>query len=496
MLFLGIDVGSSSVKLSVLDGETGKSVAQTQYPATELAIASPAPGFAEQAPETWWECVCAGLNILKEKVDLKAISAIGIAYQMHGLVLVDEKQQVLRPAIIWCDSRAVPYGDEALEGLGTDYCYSHLLNAPGNFTAAKLRWVQANQPEIYANIHAAMLPGDYIAMRLSGVINTTATGLSEGTLWDYKARAPAQALLDHWGMSPELLPEIVPTLGFQSAVSDTMAEELGLNRGTPITYRAGDQPNNALSLFALEPGEVAATAGTSGVIYAVTDQPATDPEGRVNTFLHVSDTADTPRNGVLACVNGTGRAYSWLRQTLAQAGGDAAYPLLNELAEATPIGADGLMVLPFGNGAERLLQNRNLGAKMLNLDFNRHQLGHLVRATQEGIAFALNMGFGVLESIGAQCRTVKAGHSNLFLSPLFCEVFANTTGATVELYDTDGAEGAARAAAIGAGFYTTSSAAFSHLTQIKRIEPTSELTEHYQAAYQRWQLALEQALLA
>lgn len=487
MLFLGIDVGSSSVKLSVLDGTSGQCLASTQYPGdAELAIQSPQAGFAEQDPAVWWDCVTQGLTQLKASVELKAIAGIGISYQMHGLVLVDDQQQVLRPAIIWCDSRAVPHGEEALEALGQDYCFDHLLNSPGNFTAAKLRWVQRNEPELFAKVRHMMLPGDYIAMRLSGEVNTTASGLSEGTLWDFKNHAVAQGLLDHWEMPSLLVPPLVPTLGLQSTVNAAAAAELGLNAGTPISYRAGDQPNNAFSLNVLKPGEVAATAGTSGVIYAVTEHAATDRAGRVNTFLHVSHQPEAPRNGVLACVNGTGRAYSWLRQVLASTGTAPDYPRLNELACATPVGAEGLTLLPFGNGAERLLQNKNPGAQISHLDFNRHQLGHMVRATQEGIAFALNKGFDVLKQIGVDCKRIRAGKSNMFLSPLFAEAFANVTGATIELYNTDGAEGAARAAAVGTGFYSEAAEAFNHLQVLATIDPEPHLITQYQAAYQQW----------
>lgn len=490
MLFLGIDVGSSSVKLSILNAQTGHCVASCQHPETELDIAAPSPGFAEQDPALWWECVELGLKKLSDQINLREIQAIGIAYQMHGLVLVDHNNAVLRPAIIWCDSRAVPYGQAAFDALGEEYCFKHLLNSPGNFTAAKLRWVQENEPDIYRQIKHLLLPGDYLAMRLSGEVTTTATGLSEGTLWDYTAKAPATELLAHWDIDPTLIPPHQPIIGTQCKLSDQAAQALGLTPGTPITYRAGDQPNNAFSLNALEPGEVAATAGTSGVIYAVTDKNIADTQGRVNTFLHVSNTDNTPRNGVLACVNGTGRAYSWLRQTLSAGGANADYNTLNQLAESTPIGAEGLSVLPFGNGAERLLQNKNLGAQIAGLDYNRHGLGHWIRATQEGIVFALNTGFDVLKTLGVECTTVKAGKSNMFLSPLFAQAFANTTGTTVELYNTDGAEGAARGAALGHGYYNTAHEAFTQLQVLQTIEPNSD-AEQYQASYRVWRQQLQ-----
>lgn len=488
MLFLGIDIGSSSVKLSVLDGATGKSRGALSYPESELAIASPSVGFAEQNPETWWDCVRQGFArlIARDNINPQEIDAIGISYQMHGLVLVDSNQQVLRPSIIWCDSRAVPLGEKALADLGSDYCFEHLLNSPGNFTAAKLRWVQENQPEIFARIHKMMLPGDFIAMKLSGVINTTASGLSEGTLWDFKENRIATELLNHWGISTDLIPDLVPSFGVQSFVSDETAVELGLRKGVKICYRAGDQPNNAFSLNVLEPGEVAATAGTSGVIYGVTDQPAADVESRVNTFLHVTNTEAQKRNGVLVCVNGCGRLYSWLRQTLGEAGAVPSYQQLNALAQAVPVGSDGLLFHPFGNGAERIFQNKNVGAQLCNLDFNRHGLGHMVRAAQEGIVFSLNQGFDVLKSLGGSCDVVRAGKGNMFLSDVFAQTFANTTQAAVEMFETDGAEGAARAAALGSGYYASANEAFTGLTRLNVIEPDAQVFAQYQDAYQTW----------
>lgn len=488
MLFLGIDLGSSSTKLSVLDGRTGKSLGSLSYPETELAINSPQPGFAEQDPEVWWDCIQKGFNRLVSRsgFDPKKISAIGISYQMHGLVLVDQNQKVLRPSIIWCDSRAVPLGNTALANLGDDYCFGHLLNSPGNFTAAKLRWVQENQPEIFSKVYKMMLPGDFIAMKLTGEITTTASGLSEGTLWDFKENRVATELLAHWGIDSNLIPTLVPSLGVQGEVKSEVARLLGLGEGVKVCYRGGDQPNNAFSLNVLQPGEVAATAGTSGVIYGVTDKPAADVESRVNTFLHVTNTEQEKRNGVLVCVNGCGRLYSWLRQTISAAGATPSYPQLNDLAQAVSVGSDGLVFHPFGNGAERIFQNKNLGAQLRNLDFNRHGLGHMVRAAQEGIVFSLNQGFDVLKSLGGSCNLVRAGKGNMFLSDVFTQTFANTTQAAVELFETDGAEGAARAAALGSNFYASAKEAFNGLTRVAVVEPQANLAAQYQDAYQAW----------
>jgi len=487
MLFLGIDLGSSSIKLSVIDGETGRCLGSTQYPEKELSIDSPRAGWAEQDPEEWWDCVQKGCRILfaKPGIDSAQIQAIGISYQMHGLVVVDEKHQVLRPAIIWCDSRAVDVGQAAFDNLGSTYCFGHLLNSPGNFTAAKLRWVQENEPELFSRIHKIMLPGDFIAMKLTGEITTSPSSLSEATLWDFSERRLASDLLDHWGIDAGLVPSLVPNIGLQGDVSTQAAQALGLGSGVKVTYRAGDQPNNAFSLKVLEPGEVAATAGTSGVIYGVTDKPVADNQSRVNTFLHVTDTPEHHRNGVLVCVNGTGRLYSWLRQLLS-AGGDIDYQRLNELSAAVAVGSEGLKLYPFGNGAERIFQNRNLGGHINHIDFNRHGLGHIVRAAQEGIVFALNQGFEVLKGLGGSCDVIRVAKGNMFLSDVFTRAFANTTQTTVELYQTDGAEGAARAAGLGYGFFSSQEEAFKGLIRQGTVEPETAMVSQYRDAYEQW----------
>ncbi|HEY7773305.1 MAG TPA: FGGY family carbohydrate kinase [Marinagarivorans sp.] len=496
MYFLGIDIGSSSVKVSVFNGDSGLTIAATHYPKLEMEIASPQPGWAEQSPEFWWQCVkdACGELFTQKAIDPSAIQAIGITYQMHGLVCVDKAQQVLRPSIIWCDSRAVQLGNEALNELGESYCFEQLLNSPGNFTAAKLRWVQLNEPELFAKIHKIMLPGDYIAMRLSGDITTTATGLSEGMLWNHKAQQPEQGLLQLWGMSASLIPELVPAIGEQVSVSASCAEELGLKPGTPVCYRCGDQPNNAFSLNVLNPGDVAATAGTSGVIYSVTDKAIGDRKHRVNTFQHVTHNEQAPRNGILACVNGAGRSFSWLREILSAAGNTVDYGTLNDAASKTPIGSNGLNFMPFGNGAERIFNNAVLGGGLVDIDFNRHSLGHIVRATQEGIVFALKAGFEVIESLGGASKVIRAPSSSLFLSPLFQYAFCNTTQCTLELLTTDSVEGAARGAALGHGFFKNEKETFQSIKRADIFEPEPNAMEQYADAYARWKKHLSQTV--
>ncbi|MBQ9561161.1 MAG: carbohydrate kinase [Prevotella sp.] len=487
---LGFDVGSSSVKASLVDAATGTLVASTFYPETEAPIKAVQAGWAEQSPEMWW--TNAKLALKKVMNESKAtgddIKAIGISYQMHGLVCVDKNQQVLRDAIIWCDSRAVPYGDKAFRDLGSEQCLSHLLNSPGNFTAAKLAWVKDNEPELFSRIYKVMLPGDYLAMKLSGEINTTASGLSEGIMWDFKSNAPAQFLLDYYGFPKDILATIVPTFSVQSHVSEAAAEETGLTVGTPISYRAGDQPNNALSLNVLEPGEIAATGGTSGVVYGVLGEVNYDPRSRVNTFAHVNHTATSTRLGVLLCINGTGILNAWVKRTVAPEG--ISYAEMNELAESVPVGAEGLSIIPFGNGAERILENKETGASIHGINFNIHTKAHIIRAAQEGIAFSFAYGMEIMEQMGMQIKTVKAGHANLFLSPLFRKTLSAVTGAEIELYETDGSIGAAKGAGIGAGIYKDSNEAFSTLKLIATEQPVSD-REAYLKAYENWKKTIQ-----
>jgi xylulokinase len=495
MLLLGYDVGSSSVKAALLEAGTGRCLASAASPKTELPILAVRPGWAEQHPETWWEHVCRATAEIRQQVGarLSDLRAIGISYQMHGLVVTDKNRDVLRPAIIWCDSRAVETGAQAFAALGPERCLAQLLNSPGNFTASKLAWVKANEPALYRRIHAFMLPGDFIAWKMTGTVCTTAAGLSEGILWDVVHERVADMVLDHYGISPALVPPIVGTFAVQGELTPCAAAELGLPAGVPLAYRAGDQPNNALSLNVLRPGEVAATAGTSGVVYGVGGRAAHDPQSRVNTFLHVNHAPGHPRYGVILCVNGAGIMNSWLKRELWPAG-TAAYEGMNAAAAEVPAGAAGLAILPFGNGAERTLGNRSVGASLHGLELNIHTRAHVARAAQEGIAFALHHGMGALREMGLEVATVRAGHANMFLSPVFAESFATVTGTRLELYRTDGAQGAARGAGIGAGIYPSMQAAFASLEVVRSVEPTPGLTTTYQEAYRRWAGLLEMEL--
>lgn len=491
MYLLGYDIGSSSVKASLVNAESGKCVASAFYPKTEAAIVAVRPGWAEQDPANWWANLKQATQAVLAESGVHAadIKAIGISYQMHGLVCVDRNQQVLRPSIIWCDSRAVPYGQRAFEELGADVCLSHLLNSPGNFTAAKLAWVKENEPDVYEKIDKIMLPGDYIAMKLSGTICTTVTGLSECMLWDYKENGIADLVLDYYGFDASLIADVRPTFAEQGRVCAAAACELGLQEGTPVTYRAGDQPNNALSLNVFEPGEIASTAGTSGVVYGVNGEVNYDPKSRVNTFAHVNHGAGQTRLGVMSCISGTGILNSWMKRTVTPQG--ISYDEMNALAAQAPVGCDGISILPFGNGAERILENREIGCSVHGVNFNRHGRQHLLRAAQEGIVFSFKYGIDVMEQMGISVRKIHAGRANMFLSPVFRDTLAGVTGAVIELYDTDGSVGAAKGAGIGAGIYKDNKEAFATLDRLAVIEPDASGRQAYADAYARWKECLE-----
>ena len=488
---LGYDIGSSSVKATLLDIETGRGVASATSPTHEMGMIAVQNGWAEQDPKRWFEELVNATHQLKAKYgfDNQLVAGIGISYQMHGLVLVDKNFKVLRPSIIWCDSRAVEIGNRAFEDLGSQYCLTHLLNSPGNFTASKLRWVKENESQLYEKIYKFMLPGDYIAMRLTGETQTTVSGLSEGIFWDFVEQSVSSKLLDYYGFQEKLIPQVVPTFGISGQLTPTMADKLGLKSGTPVAYRAGDQPNNAFSLNVLNPGELATTAGTSGVVYGINDSPKADEKSRVNSFAHVNSTAQNPRNGVLLCINGTGILNSWLRKL----SNGIDYEEMNKLAASAPIGANGISFLPFGNGAERVLENKIIESHLQGLNFNSHSNAHVFRAAQEGIVFALEYGLKVMREMGVSTKTVRAGYTNMFLSPVFREIFTNITQASIELYNTDGAQGAARGAGIGVGAYDFKSA-FAGLEKLENIDPNPNLRAEYQDAYLRWEMVLEQHL--
>ncbi|MFN8258798.1 MAG: FGGY family carbohydrate kinase [Bacteroidales bacterium] len=486
MYFIGYDIGSSSVKATLLKGDTGKVVASAFYPKTEMKIIAHQNGWAEQEPEAWWENLkLATQDILAHsKVNPSDIKAIGISYQMHGLVVVGKDQKVLRPSIIWCDSRAVEIGNKAFEEIGKEICLSRSLNSPGNFTASKLKWVRENEKNVYDKIYKFMLPGDYIAMKMSGIINTTVTGLSEGILWDFRENTPASFLLNNMKIEPDKLADIVPVFSEQSTLSNTAAKELGLKEGTLISYRAGDQPNNAFSLNVNKNGEIAATAGTSGVVYAVSDAVNYDKQSRVNTFAHVNHSASNPSLGILMCINGTGILNSWLHKNMNNKGLN--YPAMNDLAEKIAIGSEGLRILPFGNGAERILGNKEPGSAVYNLNFNIHTNAHFYRAGQEGIAFSFKYGIDIMNSLGVKPQVIRAGYANMFLSPVFRQTLANINNAVIELYETDGSVGAAKGAALGAGYYSSIDDAFKQFEKISITEPDSKMQPQALAAYQSW----------
>jgi xylulokinase len=491
MLLLGIDIGSSSVKASVIDGETGRCLATSFFPADEMKIIALNPGWAEQDPEVWLNCLKSAISGCSEKLGrtMKDVGAIGISYQMHGLVAVDQTNKVLRPSIIWCDSRAVGYGEKALSFLGRDFCLDHLLNSPGNFTASKLAWVKENEPGIFSKISKVMLPGDYISFCLTGEISTSYSGLSEGIFWDFSRESVSDELMEYYGFNREMLPEASSSFSVRGHLIKRVAMELGLTEGIPVSYIAGDQPNNALSLNVLSPGEVAATAGTSGVIYGVTDIKRADPQSRVNTFLHVNHSPANPRLGVLLCINGTGILNSWLRRI---SGGSLSYNEMNAMAAEVPVGSDGLTILPFGNGSERMLGNKDSGASVCRLNFNRHGSGHLFRAAQEGIAFSFRYGLDIMNKTGINPGFIRAGEANMFLSSIFRETLSNVTNTVINLYNTDGSIGAARGAGIGCGYYKSEKEAFTGLASTGVTEPSANSSAEYNDAYLRWKELLEQ----
>lgn len=486
MYLLGYDVGSSSVKASIVDAETGITVASDFFPKVEMPMYAQRAGWAEQDPEMWWNNLkLASASVLEQSgIQPQDIKAIGISWQMHGLVMIDKNRQLLRPSIIWCDSRAVPYGEKAFDAIGEKKVLSHLLNSPGNFTASKLAWVKENEPELYARIDKVMLPGDYIAMKLTGEISVTVEGLSEGIFWDFKENKLSPDILHHFGFDETMIPEVAPIFGLQGRITASAAEELGLHPGTPLCYRAGDQPNNAVSLNVFNPGEIASTAGTSGVVYGVLDEVKYDPLSRVNIFAHVNHKQEQTRLGVLLCINGTGILNSWIRKNMVSE--KMSYNDMNQLAAASPIGARGISVIPFGNGAERVLENRNVECSFHGINFNIHSRSDILRAAQEGIVFSFQYGMEVMKEIGMDIRVIRAGNANMFLSPLFRETLASISGAQIELFDTDGAAGAAKAAGMGAGIYASNEEAFSSLKKITTVDPDNIRCSTYQEAYQRW----------
>ena len=446
MYLLGLDIGSSFIKVSIVDASNLNCLSNAKYPDQEMKIDSPQPSWAEQHPDVWWTNTQKAIHaaIVSANINSSDITAIGISYQMHGLVCVDKNGTPLRPAIIWCDSRSIEAGNDLAKNLDESYIKNHLLNLPGNFTASKLSWLKTHEPDVYHKIHKIMLPGDYIAYKMTGEFTTTYSGMSEGIFWDFPHHMLSDEVLNAGGFNKNIFPKIGGCFEIISETNVEFEKSLGIKKGTPISYRSGDQPNNAYSLGVLNPGEAAFTAGTSGVIYSVSKDVVFDPLSRVNTFAHVNHSEQHHSLGTLLCINGVGILYNWLRTNLYQ---NTSYDDLEKIAATCDVGSDGLITLPFGNGAERMLGNRKIGASLHNLDFNRHTKAHLIRSGLEGLACAFNYGIEIMKELGINIKTVKVGNDNLFQSHIFCNTLAAMANIEIEICDVAGATGAARGAA-------------------------------------------------
>ena len=488
MYCLGLDIGSSSVKAALVEVKSGKSILSVHEPKNEMNIISLNNDWAEQDPNMWWEYTCNAIKrVCKEShIDSKKITSIGISYQMHGLVIIDKDGEILRNSIIWCDSRAVNIGLEAFSQIGEEKCMSRLLNSPGNFTASKLKWVKDNEPEVYEKVYKYMLPGDYIAYKLTGEINTTRNGLSEGIIWDYKENKPANWLLEYYGIDTNLTPDLIDNFSVQGKTNSISSKETGLAINVPITYRAGDQPNNALSLNVFNAGEAALSGGTSGVIYSITNNLNSKEPSRINHFAHVNYTDNLKCIGKLLCINGAGIQYRWLRNHSI----DASYEKMNEMASKISVGSDGISVIPFGNGAERMLNNKNIGTQICNINLNKHSHGHLYRSSLEGIAFSFMYGIEILKNDNSPISVLRAGNDNLFRSKIFANTVATLIGHEIEIYNTTGAFGAARASAILNGDIETFRNTITKNDHVMTFLPLKNKSE-YEDAYLRWKKDLE-----
>jgi len=491
MYYIGYDLGSSSIKVSIVCSKTGKNIHTLSEPKNEMQIISTQNDWAEQDPNNWWKHICNGTRrILKEsKLDSSEIISIGISYQMHGLVIIDKKGNSLRNSIIWCDSRAVEIGDTAFNDIGSLKCSENLLNSPGNFTVSKLKWVKENEPDIYRKIYKFMLPGDYIAFKMTNIVNSTRNGLSEGILWDYKENKVAKWLLNYYKIDTSLTPNIVENFTNQGETTSRSAKETGLPVGIPITYRAGDQPNNALSLNVLKNGEVAATGGTSGVVYAVTNKLKSKESTRINHFAHVNYSNNNKLIGKLLCINGAGIMYKWLKKNTSA----SSYEEMNNSADKIPIGSNGLVVIPFGNGSERMFNNKNIGTHFFNLNLNIHSESHLYRASLEAIAFSFVYGIEIMKDDGTQIKIIKAGNDNLFKSDIFSNTVSTLINHDIEIYNTTGSVGAARASGLIDGDFDKFGDFLSQNNHVKTYKPNKNNKE-YIKAYKNWKNELKTLL--
>ena len=455
--YLGLDIGTSGTK-ALLITEDGRHVASDT---AEYPLSTPRPQWAEQDPEDWWQAVLLTTKSVLRKANIggEEVAGIGLSGQMHGSVFLDRDNNVLRPALLWCDQRTQAECDWITAQVGHDALVEHISNPVlTGFTAPKIVWLRNHERETYDKVVKVLLPKDYIRFKLTGVHATEVSDASGTALLDVKNRRWSEEVLGAAGIPRTFMPECAESIEITGHVHAEAAALTGLAQGTPVAGGGGDQAAGAVGSGIVETGIVSSTVGTSGVVFAYSDTPATDPHLRVHTFCH----AVPGKWHTMGVVLSAGGSLRWLRDTFFQpegvvartTGGDP-YALMAEGARHVPPGAEGLIFLPYLTGERTPYPDASARGAFFGITL-RHKRQHFTRAVLEGVAFALNDTFQIFEEIGVPITQVRASGGGA-KSDVWRQIHADVTGHPHETLSVDEgpALGAALLAAVGTGAYPT-----------------------------------------
>jgi xylulokinase len=482
---LGIDVGTGGTRAALVDPRGRVIGAAT---AEHAPMSSRRFGWAEQSPEDWWRAACQAIRecLAKTSVSAAEVSAIGLTGQMHGLVLLDAQDRVVRPAIIWCDQRTEQECRDITQRVGAERLIELTANpALTGFTLPKIWWVRRHEPELWARVRSLMLPKDYVRFRLTGERAIDVADASGTLMFDVVHRRWSQEMLKISQLDEALLPKVFESVEISAYVHQDGANQAGLRPGIPVVAGAGDQAAGAVGMGIVKPGAVSATIGTSGVVFAATSAPVLEPHGRIHTFCH----AIPNRWHVMGVTQGAGLSLRWFRDQFGAGADDGRDPydrLADEAAQA-PAGADGLLWAPYLMGERTPHLDPNARGALVGITA-QHTRAHVIRAILEGVAFSLRDSLTLFREIGVPIESIRLGGGGA-RSPLWQQIQADIYGMPVELIEADegGAYGAALLAGVGSGNWSSVEAACESAVRVaKRAQPNAKTAEQMDRQYKEY----------
>jgi xylulokinase len=479
---LGIDVGTGGTRAVLVDRNGAIASSAT---CEHVPFASPQTGWAEQDPHDWWKAAGSAIRAALANVQNADVVCVGLAGQMHGAVLLDENDEVLRPALIWCDQRTQPQCDWLNEKLGEQRIIELTCNpALTNFTLTKLLWVRDHEPEVWKRFRRVLLPKDYVRFRLTGEHAMDVAEASGTLMFDVADRRWSEEMMASVGLPMTCLPKLFESPEICARLSHAGAAHAGLKPGTPVVAGAGDQAGGAVGMGIVRAGAVSATIGTSGVVFAATDTPAMDVRGRVHTFCH----AVPGRWHVMGVTQAAGLSLRWIRDLLKNSA-NLSYDQLTREAASVPAGSDGVLWSPYLMGERTPHLDPNARATLTGLAAN-HTRAHVVRAVLEGVAFSLKDTFSLFAEMKVPVSTIRVGGGGA-RSELWRQIQADVYGREVEILAAEegAAYGAALLAGVGAKFWSSVDEACEAVVNVQhRVKPNQPASQLLLKQYEKYRM--------